>query len=68
MREDKSRSQSNRQQIYNRKKNRENFFKNINKNNKSPEIYSKKKKEGTNNIRIVKWNIIIDPMEIFRKH
>lgn len=28
----------------------------------------KKKKEGTNNIRIVKWNIIIDPMEIFRKH
>ena len=28
-----------------RKKNRENFFKNINKNNKSPETYSKKKKE-----------------------
>lgn len=45
MREDKSRSQSNRQQIYSRKKNRENFFQNINKINKSPEIYSKKKKE-----------------------
>ena len=27
------------------KKNRENFFKNINKSNKSQEIYSKKKKE-----------------------